>query len=136
MVYAWTQTGEMIISPLATLWFNLIELIPSLIAALVVIMIGWFIALVLGHVVRIILEKLKIDEKIRNAKMTKEIGHIDMPMIFGEVTKWYIFIVFLQQAVGLLSLGTLTNLLDLKDNYERKHRHPDYRHNPLYARIG
>ena len=112
MVYAWSQTGEMILNPLYTLWIRIVDVVPSLVAAIIVILIGWFIALILGHAVRVILEKLRIDDKIRKSKMTREIGHIHLPKIFGEITKWYIFIIFLQVGVSLLSLGTLTSLLD------------------------
>ena len=68
MVYAWSQTGEMILNPLYTLWINVIDVIPSLVAAIIVIVIGWFIALILGHAVRVILEKIRVDEKVRKAK--------------------------------------------------------------------
>ncbi|MBU1444793.1 MAG: hypothetical protein ABIJ20_01700 [Nanoarchaeota archaeon] len=112
MVYTWAQTGDMILNPLYALWMNTIELLPSLIAAIIVILIGWFIALLLGHVVRVILERLKLDDKVKKSKMTREIGHIHLPKIFGELTKWYVFIIFLQVGVELLALGTLTGLLD------------------------
>ena len=112
MAYVWAQTGEMILNPLYTLWIMIVDIIPSLIAALIVIIIGWFIALILGHLVRIILEKIKLDDRIRKSRMSREVGHIHLALIFGEITKWYIFIIFLQQGVSLLSLGTLTNLLD------------------------
>ena len=112
MVYTWAQTGDMILNPLYALWANTVELIPSLVAAIIVILIGWFIALLLGHVVRVILERLRIDNKVRKSKMTREIGHLHLPAIFGELTKWYIFIIFLQVGVDLLTLGTLSSLLD------------------------
>ena len=112
MVVGVAETGQMIISPLYTLWLGLINVLPGIIAAIIVLIIGWFIALILGHVVRVVLEKLKVDKKVREANLTKAIGHLHIPGILGEVTKWYIFIIFLQVAVDLLSLGTLTSLLD------------------------
>lgn len=112
MVVGVAETGQMIVSPLYTLWLGLINVLPGIIAAIIVLIIGWFIAMILGHVVRVILEKLRIDKKIREAHLTKAIGHMHVPAILGEITKWYIFIIFLQVAVDLLTLGTLTSLLD------------------------
>jgi len=112
MVVGVAETGQMIISPLYTLWLGLINILPGIVAAIIVLIIGWFIAMILGHVVRVILEKLRVDKKMREAHLTKAIGHMHVPAILGEITKWYIFIIFLQVAVDLLSLGTLTSLLD------------------------
>jgi len=106
------ETGQMIVNPLYTLWLGLINVLPGIIAAIIVIIIGWFIAMILGHAVKVLLEKLRLDRKVREASLTRAIGHMHIPSILGEITKWYIFIIFLQVAVDLLSLGTLTGLLD------------------------
>jgi len=104
-------TGIAVIDPLYTLWLSFKNILPGLVAAIIVLIIGYFIALIIGHVVRIILEKVGIDSKLRKARLTKLLGHTHLPNIFGEITKWYIFIIFLQVAVDLLALGTLTILL-------------------------
>jgi len=106
------QTGTVILDPLYTLWLSFRDILPRLVLAIIILIIGYFIALILGHAVRIVLEKLGLDAKVRQAQITKAIGHTHIPAILGEVTKWYIFIIFLQQAVAILSLGTLTGLLD------------------------
>lgn len=106
------QTGTLIIDPLYTLWLSFGRILPGVIAAIIVLLIGYFVALILGHVVRIILEKIGLDAKVRKSRVSKAIGHTHLPNIIGEVVKWYIFIIFLQQAVALLNLGTLTLLLD------------------------
>ena len=106
------QTGALILDPLYTLWISFGKILPGLIAAIIILIIGYFIALIIGHVVRIILEKIGLDTKMRKAKLMKAVGHTHLPNILGEIVKWYIFIIFLQQAVALLQLGTLTLLLD------------------------
>ena len=59
-----------------------------------------------------ILEKLRLDAAVRNAELSKAVGHTHWSSVLGEITKWYIFIIFLQVAIDLLRLGTLTILLD------------------------
>ncbi|HLC55965.1 MAG TPA: hypothetical protein VJJ23_01900 [Candidatus Nanoarchaeia archaeon] len=106
------STGTQIISPLYTLWLSFVNILPGLIAAIIVLIIGYFIAIILGHVVRVILEKLRLDAAVRNAELSKAVGHTHWSSVLGEITKWYIFIIFLQVAIDLLRLGTLTILLD------------------------
>ena len=107
------EFGVSMLTPLEQLWISAVELVPGLIGALILIIIGFFIAWILGHAVKVLLEKLKLDERAKKAKIIKAAGHIHLPAVFGEITKWYVFIIFLQAAVDLLHLGTLSDLLTL-----------------------
>ncbi|MDP4012142.1 MAG: hypothetical protein Q8R00_00855 [Candidatus Nanoarchaeia archaeon] len=107
-----SEASVAIISPLQAIWIKTIESLPNLVAAVIVLIIGAFVAVILGHALRVILEKLKLDDYVRKAKLTKAIGHTNLSSIFGELFKWYIIILFLQQSVALISLGTLSVLLD------------------------
>ena len=106
-----TATGNLIVSPLANLWFSFIKIIPGIVAAIIVLIVGYFISLGLGSLVRIILVKAGLDSYYKKGSFAKEVGHFRVSHILGEVTKWYVFIVFLQAAVDLLSLGALSTLL-------------------------
>lgn len=107
-----SQTSDAIISPLQVIWQRVVESLPGIIGAIIVLIIGSFVAIILGHAVRVILEKLKVDENMKKAHLTRAAGHIHVPAIAGEIVKWYVIILFLQQAVALLSLGALSVLLD------------------------
>lgn len=101
-----------IINPLSSIWYSIVDQLPNIIGAIIVLIIGCFVAVILGHAVKVILEKLRVDDFVRKAKLTKAIGHTHVPAIAGELFKWYIIILFLQQAVALIKLGTLSSLLD------------------------
>ncbi len=105
------EFGISMISPLEQLWLSAVQLVPGLIGALILLVVGFLIAWILGHAVRVALEKLKLDAKAKEAKIMKVMGHVHLPAVFGEITKWYVFIIFLQAAVDLLQLGTLSDLL-------------------------
>ena len=100
-----------IISPLQELWNSFASVVPNLIGALIVLIIGAFVAVILGHAVRVILDKTKLDSALRKAKLTKAIGHTDVPALLGELVQWWILIIFLQASVEILELGSLTVLL-------------------------
>lgn len=106
-----TATGNLIVSPLANLWFSFVKVLPGIVAAIIVLIVGYFVALGLGSLVRVILVKSGLDAYYKKGNFAKSVGHFKISHIIGEVTKWYIFIVFLQAAVDLLSLGTLSTLL-------------------------
>lgn len=107
-----SETGIAIMSPLQSMWDKVIEGIPSLVGAIIVMIIGVFVAVVLGHLLRVLLEKSGLDDLIRKVRLTKEVGHTNVPAIAGEILRWYIIIIFLQAAVSLINLGTLSDLLN------------------------
>lgn len=107
-----TATGSLILNPLITLWNGFVSILPGIIAAIIVLIIGYFVALAIGHAVRIILEKAGLENYMKKAQMTKTVGHMRISHLLGEITKWYVFIIFLQAGVDLLNLGTLSNVLN------------------------
>ena len=111
MVNFFGETSTAIMSPLGAVWNALVNQLPGIVGAVLVLIVGCFVAVILGHALKIILEKLKVDDYVKKARLTKAIGHTHVPAVAGEVFKWYIIILFLQQAVDLVNLGTLSNLL-------------------------
>ena len=98
-------------TPLQVTVQNIINAVPWLIFALIVLIIGVFVAVILGHALRIILDRFKIDAWIRKANLSKAVGHTDVPALLGELLKWWIIIIFLEQAVSLLNLGSLSETI-------------------------
>ena len=105
------DTSTSIINPLSAIWYSLVEQLPGVVAAVIVLIVGGFVAVILGHALKVVLEKLKVDHYVKKARLTKTIGHTHVPALAGEIFKWYIIILFLQQAVALINLGTLSVLL-------------------------
>ena len=111
MVNFLTTTSEALTNPLVSLWISFVQLLPNLIAAIIILIVGYVIAYIIGHALKVLLWKLGLDKQIEKAKISKAIGRIRLSSIFGEITKWYIFIIFLQSAVDIVNLGTLSLLL-------------------------
>lgn len=111
MVDILTETGLAIINPLQSIWLKVVEFIPHVIGAIIVIVIGYFIAVILGHVVKVILEKIGLNRWIQKARLTKAVGHTDVPALCGTILKWYIIVIFLQAAASVARLGALSDFL-------------------------
>lgn len=106
-----SETSGAIITPLQSIWIKIVEIIPNLIGAILVLIVGAFVGVILGHATKVILEKLKVDEMVRKAKLSKAFGHVHVPNLIGEIVKWYILVLFLAPAVELVNLGTLSAML-------------------------
>ena len=112
MVNLLTETTVAILNPLQQLWLEAIRVIPNLVGAVLVLVIGVFVASILGHALRVLLEKTKLDNALRKAKLTKAVGHTNVPALLGELLKWFVIIIFLEQSVSLVNLGSLSALLN------------------------
>ena len=111
-INAVTATGSMILSPLISLWNGFINILPGIVAAIIILILGYFVALGLGHLVKALLQKAGLDIYMAKAKMAKVVGHLKLSGVMGEITKWYVFLIFIQSAVDLLSLGALSVILN------------------------
>jgi hypothetical protein len=106
------ETVIAIRSPFESLWISFLKFFPDLIAVLLLLVIGYIFGVVLGHVLKLILNKAGIDRHIERAELSKAIGKTHLSSILGEILKWYVFIVFLQAAVDKIDLGALSLVLN------------------------
>ncbi len=110
-ITSWGEAGSAIIGPIANIFSNFVNSLPSVIVALVIVAIGYIVAAIIGHALRLILEKIGLDKYVEKAHLTKAVGHTHLGGVLAEILKWYIFIVFLGAAVSQLPFGVLTSLL-------------------------
>lgn len=103
------DTGYALRDALLNLWSKFVEIIPGLLAALVIVIIGWIIAKILKEIVVKILQSAKLDQWIAEKNLSKAIGNRELSAILGKLVKWYVIIVFLGQAVALIQLDVLRN---------------------------
>jgi len=91
---------------LMDLWTGFLGFLPALILAIVVFIIGWFIALLLGKVVAEIMKKLKFNQLFETGvwkeALAKAEFKVDAADFVGAIVKWVLVIVFLWITMGLL----------------------------------
>lgn len=108
--------GEAISSAFWELWDRFVDFIPSLIAALLVFVIGWFIAAGVGHLVRTVLDKVAINRLARAAKINEHLKKSGITMEFGQIigslVKWFLVLVFLMAAADILGLSQVNEFLN------------------------
>ncbi len=100
-----------VIDPLLVLWASLVNALPGIAAAVIIIIIGYLVALLLGYLVKEILLRTGFDRWLTKSRLNKAIGGASLSVIIGTLTKWWIFVAFLAPAARLLQLGEISDLL-------------------------
>lgn len=107
---------ETVLDSFITLWNGFVVLIPQLLAAFLILVIGWVVAVVVGHVVTRLIRVLWIEkavEKLRVKEMFAEIGFkFDFAHLIGWLVKWFLLIVFFIATADILGLTQITTFLN------------------------
>lgn len=110
MLQTW---GEVFTMSLQGLWLGFISFIPSLIVALIIFILGWVLADIIGRAIKQVIDALKINQLFASAgadAMLARAGmRLDVGAFLGGLVKWFIIIVFLMTALEIVGL-TQVNL--------------------------
>lgn len=111
------STGEALLNPLTQLWNNIVNVVPGILAAAVVVVVGYIIAAAFGLLFHRFLEATRVDSHLKKAGLSHSIGFVNLSNLGGALLKWYIFALFLVQATGFLRLGELSSHLSRLANW-------------------
>jgi hypothetical protein len=105
MLQTW---GEIFTMSLQGLWLGFIGFIPSLIVALIVLILGWVLADIIGRAIKQVIDALKVNQLFASAgadAMLSRAGmRLDVGAFLGGLVKWFIIIVFLMTALEIVGL--------------------------------
>ena len=106
---------DILLDSLVVLWQSFIAFLPTLLAALIVFIIGWIIAIFLGKVANKIIKTIKLDLLLGKLGFKKALAKAKMKLdsgkFFDELVKWFFIIVFLMTAADILGLREVTIFL-------------------------
>lgn len=110
-----TQSADVVQSSFVSLWFTVVQYLPAIVAAVVVFLIGWIVAVILYRVVVEMVKVLRIDDALKAAGLetaAKEAGiRLDIGRFLGTLIEWFVIIVFLIAALDILGLSRVTVFL-------------------------
>ncbi len=102
-------------SALDGLWQGFADRIWSIIGAILVFVIGWFIAIGIGRLIAEILKRFKLNRLFEKAgwkeALEKAELKVDVAEFIGAIFKWILVIVFLMAAVEILELEQFASFL-------------------------
>lgn len=107
--------SDIVRSSLLTLWQNVAGFLPQLIAAIVVFLVGWLIAVLIAKIVWHVIRAIKLDRGLEGVGFKRAWERSGYPLnsskFFYELVKWFFIIVFLMAATDILGLTQVTEFL-------------------------
>jgi len=106
------STLDLLLTPLTQIGTSFVDVLPGVLAAIVILVVGYFIAQFLGWAVEKILDKLKVGKYlIQKTSLRKIIGNFQISRFFRVLTKWYVFILFFAPAAVQVKLPAVSAFL-------------------------
>ena len=96
-------------------WADLAGFAPKLIAAVVVLMVGWFIARVIRKIVEKVLAKIKFDQYVDKAGIgapVERAGYPDSGKLLAKLIYYMIMLTVLQLAIGVFGDSAVNEAFD------------------------
>jgi hypothetical protein len=95
------------------MWMSVLAFVPRFIGFLVILIIGYFVAMFLGKAVDKLLEKVGFDRAVERSGMRKALAKTDINPsdILGKVAFYTIFLFVLQMAFGVFGPNPISDLL-------------------------
>lgn len=97
-------------------WNGILELMPNLIGALTVLIIGWVLASAVGKIVQRAVEFTKVDELLDKSLFDKNLTEagidFNLAKLIGWLFKWFIIVAVLIAVAEILGLEQITTFLE------------------------
>lgn len=98
------------------LWERFFLFIPALIGAIIVFVVGWIVASILGRLVEKLIKSIKVDQALEKVGFNKKLGEVGISEtvseFIGGLVKWFLILVFLMAATDILGLVQVTTFLN------------------------
>jgi len=98
--------------PLETFLYSVINIFPKLVAAVILLAVGWVIGAIVGRVAKELMLRFKVDHYIAKKRPMLKLSDI-FPIIF----EWTIYLVFIQAAVQALGITALVEFVQMIINF-------------------
>lgn len=108
--------GGAITNSLQSLWIDFAAFIPNLIVAVILFFVLWWVGILVGRLVEKVLVVLRINQAFENIKGLKDVAaraglKINIPLVVGEIVKWFVIAAALLTAADILGLQEVSAFL-------------------------
>lgn len=106
-----------IITSLQQVAGEIIAMIPNLLAALILLLIGWIVGRILGKYIALFLERIGVGNAMANTSIGMAIeeqyggGNRGIIRLFELLVRWFIYLIAILAAANVLQLTFLTSLV-------------------------
>ena len=111
-----SQSAGAVQGSLSDLWFVVLQYVPMIIAAIIVLIVGWIVGVILYRVIVEIVKVLRIDDVMKSAGLdeaAKDLGFkLNTGRFLGTLVMWFVILGFLGASLQILGLTTVTVVLE------------------------
>ncbi|MFA5010000.1 MAG: hypothetical protein WC553_02065 [Patescibacteria group bacterium] len=111
-----TTWGQAVLNPLQDIWTRFVIFLPSLVGAIIILLVGWIVAAGLDRIVTQILKQLKIDSALNKvgAKTFFEKAGVDLQFseLIGNLVRWTVLLIAFLATADVLGLSKVTDFLN------------------------
>jgi small-conductance mechanosensitive channel len=112
IAYSWSDA---VLVSFQDMWAGVIGFLPSLVAAILILIVGWLVGAIIGRVVHQVIRSIKLDEALRKAGLEDFLQkggiRLDSGGFLGGLVKWFFIIVFLVAAFDTVKLTKVNDFL-------------------------
>ena len=98
-----------------TMLTNFLAALPSIVGALLLLIIGWIVAGIVGGFVARMLRKVGVDQFATKAGITAFLGRarmkLDAPGLVGSIVTWYVRLIFVVMAANAVGITAVSDVL-------------------------
>ncbi len=110
-----TSWSQILVSTIEQMWADVSATVPSIIAAIAILLIGWIVGGSLAKVVAQLTDTLKLDAALRSAgveAVAARAGYrLNIGRFLGALIKWFVIAIFLIVSLEILNLTQVTAFL-------------------------
>ncbi len=101
---------------LIDLWSRLVGVLPDIVGAIIVLLLGLIVAPILGGIVKKIFDIIRIDEMADKAGLMEVTSgyskNFSISLLLGKIVKWFFIIAFVMAASEILGWERITQFLN------------------------
>ena len=111
-----TQTwSDVLVSSFQSLWEGVIGFLPQLIIAIIVLIVGWIVAVTLGKLVTQVIGFFKVDRLLQKTGIEEPLARgglrLNAGLFIGGLVRWFFLVVFLVASLDILGLDQVNMFL-------------------------
>jgi hypothetical protein len=107
--------SDVIVGSFQSLWGSFVRVVPTIVFALVILILGWIVALSLEQLIARLLKLVKLNEGLDRTGVLsafKRAGmKVDVAALLGALVRWFVFFVFLMAVADVLNLDAFNAFL-------------------------
>lgn len=107
--------GEVLTLSFQNLWVGVVNFVPNLVVAIVILALGWLVGALLGRAIAQVIRSVKVDEGLRRAGLESFLHRggvrLDSGAFIGALVKWFVVVMFLIAALDVLGLSQVNLFL-------------------------